>query len=203
MPRWKTRFPDLNYWWVLYFSIPMWLIQVELIECQQFLKFVWIYTSAVLESSVFFCLSSLSDTLCPAGQFYEDCGNRVDSPSASKGLACEQTCETYLLNLTCSTHEPCVPGCVCPAGWVGSMLSSFSMSLITFKKHNVVDHICATINQVEVQMLSVVYISISRFVFSNALFINVFAHFLVLSLFGWESNRKWHNFVLNPLIFKT
>ncbi|XP_073764936.1 otogelin isoform X2 [Danio rerio] len=60
--------------------------------------------------------TSIIETLCPAGQFYEDCGNRVDGPSASKGLACEQTCETYLLNLTCSTHEPCVPGCVCPAG---------------------------------------------------------------------------------------
>uniref|UniRef100_A0A673LF66 Otogelin-like n=1 Tax=Sinocyclocheilus rhinocerous TaxID=307959 RepID=A0A673LF66_9TELE len=61
-------------------------------------------------------LSSLSDTLCPPGQFYEDCGNRVDGHSANKGLACEQTCESYLLNLTCSTREPCVPGCVCPAG---------------------------------------------------------------------------------------
>ncbi|XP_058637642.1 otogelin [Onychostoma macrolepis] len=60
--------------------------------------------------------SSIIDTLCPPGQFYEDCGNRVDGHSASKGLACEQTCESYLLNLTCSTHEPCVPGCVCPAG---------------------------------------------------------------------------------------
>ncbi|CAM4525951.1 unnamed protein product [Leuciscus chuanchicus] len=60
--------------------------------------------------------SSIIDTLCPPGQFYEDCGNRVDGALASKGLACEQTCESYLLNLTCSTHEPCVPGCVCPAG---------------------------------------------------------------------------------------
>ncbi len=62
------------------------------------------------------CVSSLSDTLCPPGQFYEDCGNRVDGHSANNGLACEQTCESYLLNLTCSSHEPCVPGCVCPAG---------------------------------------------------------------------------------------
>nr|XP_055062769.1 otogelin isoform X3 [Misgurnus anguillicaudatus] len=60
--------------------------------------------------------SSVIDTLCPSGQFYEDCGNRVDRLSASKGLACEQTCESFLLNLTCSAHEPCVPGCVCPAG---------------------------------------------------------------------------------------
>ncbi|KAL1271209.1 hypothetical protein QQF64_030225, partial [Cirrhinus molitorella] len=60
--------------------------------------------------------SSIIDTVCPPGQFYEDCGNQVDGHSANKGLACEQTCESYLLNLTCSAHEPCVPGCVCPAG---------------------------------------------------------------------------------------
>ncbi|XP_016092643.1 otogelin-like [Sinocyclocheilus grahami] len=60
--------------------------------------------------------SSIIDTMCPPGQFYEDCGNRADSHSANKGLACEQTCESYLLNLTCSTHEPCMPGCVCPTG---------------------------------------------------------------------------------------
>uniref|UniRef100_A0A8C0Y8X1 Otogelin n=1 Tax=Cyprinus carpio carpio TaxID=630221 RepID=A0A8C0Y8X1_CYPCA len=60
--------------------------------------------------------SPLSDTLCPPGQFYEDCGNQIDGHTANKGLACEQTCESYLLNLTCSTHEPCVPGCICPAG---------------------------------------------------------------------------------------
>uniref|UniRef100_A0A8C1YUL6 Otogelin n=1 Tax=Cyprinus carpio TaxID=7962 RepID=A0A8C1YUL6_CYPCA len=63
-----------------------------------------------------FSFSPLSDTMCPPGQFYEDCGNRVDGHSANKGLACEQTCESYLLNVTCSTHEPCLPGCVCPAG---------------------------------------------------------------------------------------
>ncbi|XP_052458890.1 otogelin-like [Carassius gibelio] len=60
--------------------------------------------------------SSIIDTMCPPGQFYEDCGNRVDGHSVNKGLACEQTCESNLLNLTCSTHEPCMPGCVCPAG---------------------------------------------------------------------------------------
>lgn len=75
----------------------------------------------------------LSDTLCPPGQFYEDCGNRVDGPSASKGLACEQTCESYLLNLTCSAHEPCVPGCACPSGWVESLLSAILVSVITYK----------------------------------------------------------------------
>lgn len=58
------------------------------------------------------------DKLCPPGQVYEDCVMREDGLLASKGLACIQTCDTYLLNLTCSNHEPCVPGCICPAGWV-------------------------------------------------------------------------------------
>ncbi|XP_026866300.2 otogelin [Electrophorus electricus] len=58
----------------------------------------------------------ITDKLCPPGQVYEDCGNRLEGPSTSKGLACLPTCESYLLNLTCSIHEPCVPGCVCPAG---------------------------------------------------------------------------------------
>uniref|UniRef100_A0A8B9JBM9 Otogelin n=1 Tax=Astyanax mexicanus TaxID=7994 RepID=A0A8B9JBM9_ASTMX len=69
-------------------------------------------TAALQYLSMFF----LSDKLCPPGQIYEDCGNMVDGPSVSKGLACDRTCESYLLNLTCSTHEPCVPGCVCPTG---------------------------------------------------------------------------------------
>ncbi|XP_034155631.2 otogelin [Pangasianodon hypophthalmus] len=58
----------------------------------------------------------ITDKLCPPGQVYEDCGNRVEGMSASKGLACVHTCESYLLNLTCSSHEPCVPGCICPLG---------------------------------------------------------------------------------------
>ncbi|XP_072527000.1 otogelin, partial [Salminus brasiliensis] len=60
--------------------------------------------------------SIITDKLCPPGQIYEDCGNMVDRPSGSKGLACDRTCESYLLNLTCSSHEPCVPGCICPVG---------------------------------------------------------------------------------------
>ncbi|XP_036439819.1 otogelin isoform X3 [Colossoma macropomum] len=60
--------------------------------------------------------SIITDKLCPPGQIYEDCGNMVDGLSASKGLACDRTCESYLLNLTCSIHEPCVPGCVCSPG---------------------------------------------------------------------------------------
>uniref|UniRef100_A0AAR2LEP6 Otogelin n=1 Tax=Pygocentrus nattereri TaxID=42514 RepID=A0AAR2LEP6_PYGNA len=62
------------------------------------------------------CMCYSSDKLCPPGQIYEDCGNMVDGLSASKGLACDRTCESYLLNLTCSIHEPCVPGCICPPG---------------------------------------------------------------------------------------
>ncbi|XP_053473113.1 otogelin [Ictalurus furcatus] len=59
-----------------------------------------------------------TDTLCPPGQVYEDCGNVVEGLSSSKGLACVHTCESYLLNLTCSSHEPCVPGCICPPGFL-------------------------------------------------------------------------------------
>ncbi|KAM9494299.1 otogelin [Clarias gariepinus] len=60
--------------------------------------------------------SIITDKLCPPGQVYEDCGNMVEGLSASKGLACVHTCESYLLNMTCSSHEPCVPGCICPPG---------------------------------------------------------------------------------------
>ncbi|XP_056591424.1 otogelin [Triplophysa dalaica] len=70
----------------------------------------------ICQDGKLFSQSTIIDSLCPPDQFYEDCGNRVDRLSPSKGLACEQTCESYLLNLTCSAHEPCVPGCVCPAG---------------------------------------------------------------------------------------
>ncbi|XP_062845430.1 otogelin [Trichomycterus rosablanca] len=60
--------------------------------------------------------SIITDKLCPPGQVYEDCGMRGNGLLASKGLACVHTCESYLLNLTCSSHEPCVPGCICPPG---------------------------------------------------------------------------------------
>uniref|UniRef100_A0A6Q2ZQM3 Otogelin n=1 Tax=Esox lucius TaxID=8010 RepID=A0A6Q2ZQM3_ESOLU len=50
---------------------------------------------------------------CPLGQTYVDC---VEGLSPGGGLGCEHTCESHLLNLTCSAHEPCVPGCVCPHG---------------------------------------------------------------------------------------
>ncbi|KAJ7994558.1 hypothetical protein DPEC_G00250710 [Dallia pectoralis] len=58
-------------------------------------------------------LSSDIDKQCPLGQMYIDC---VDGVSPGGGLGCEHTCESHLLNLTCSAHEPCVPGCVCPHG---------------------------------------------------------------------------------------
>ncbi|XP_019906977.3 otogelin [Esox lucius] len=58
-------------------------------------------------------LSSAVDKQCPLGQTYVDC---VEGLSPGGGLGCEHTCESHLLNLTCSAHEPCVPGCVCPHG---------------------------------------------------------------------------------------
>uniref|UniRef100_A0AAY4C9Z8 Otogelin n=1 Tax=Denticeps clupeoides TaxID=299321 RepID=A0AAY4C9Z8_9TELE len=54
-----------------------------------------------------FC--AFPDKTCPPGQWYHDCNN-----GRGKGVACEETCESHLLNLTCSAHEPCIPGCVCP-----------------------------------------------------------------------------------------
>ncbi|XP_071345644.1 otogelin isoform X1 [Trachinotus anak] len=57
-----------------------------------------------------------SDRLCPAGQLYQNCSEGEDGLLPGRGVACERTCESYLLNLTCSTHEPCVAGCTCPPG---------------------------------------------------------------------------------------
>ncbi|XP_070687646.1 otogelin [Pempheris klunzingeri] len=57
-----------------------------------------------------------SDRLCPAGQLYQNCSEGEDGLLSGGGVACERTCESYLLNLTCSTHEPCVAGCTCPPG---------------------------------------------------------------------------------------
>uniref|UniRef100_A0A8C4NSL9 Otogelin n=1 Tax=Dicentrarchus labrax TaxID=13489 RepID=A0A8C4NSL9_DICLA len=56
------------------------------------------------------------DRLCPAGQLYQNCSEGDDGLLSGRGVACERTCESYLLNLTCSTHEPCVAGCTCPPG---------------------------------------------------------------------------------------
>ncbi|KAK7929826.1 hypothetical protein WMY93_006221 [Mugilogobius chulae] len=55
-----------------------------------------------------------SDGLCPVGQLYLNCSD--SGVTSQRGVACERTCESYLLNLTCSSHEPCVSGCVCPPG---------------------------------------------------------------------------------------
>ncbi|XP_069382390.1 otogelin isoform X2 [Paralichthys olivaceus] len=59
-----------------------------------------------------------SDRLCPAGQLYLNCSEGEDGLLPGRGVACERTCESYLLNLTCSTHEPCVAGCSCPPGFL-------------------------------------------------------------------------------------
>ncbi|KAM9816911.1 otogelin [Neosynchiropus ocellatus] len=52
---------------------------------------------------------------CPKGQIHQNCHERVGG-LLGRGVACERTCESFLLNLTCSTHEPCVAGCTCPPG---------------------------------------------------------------------------------------
>ncbi|XP_058237297.1 otogelin isoform X1 [Hemibagrus wyckioides] len=70
----------------------------------------------ICQDGKFVSQSIITDKFCPPGQVYEDCGNMVQGLSARKGLACVHTCESYLLNLTCSSHEPCVPGCICPLG---------------------------------------------------------------------------------------
>uniref|UniRef100_A0A3P8VXA6 Otogelin n=1 Tax=Cynoglossus semilaevis TaxID=244447 RepID=A0A3P8VXA6_CYNSE len=74
-----------------------------------------IMTSAAYSSLVIPSLSP-ADRLCPAGQLYQDCSEGEDGFLSGRGVACELTCESYLLNLTCSTHEPCVAGCTCPPG---------------------------------------------------------------------------------------
>ena len=57
-----------------------------------------------------------ADGLCPPGQLYLNCSEGGDGLLPGRGVACERTCESYLLNLTCSAHEPCVAGCSCPPG---------------------------------------------------------------------------------------
>ncbi|KAI3377328.1 hypothetical protein L3Q82_008531, partial [Scortum barcoo] len=57
-----------------------------------------------------------SNRLCPAGQLYQNCSEGDDGLVSGSGVACERTCESFLLNLTCSAHEPCVAGCTCPPG---------------------------------------------------------------------------------------
>ncbi|XP_038123894.1 otogelin [Cyprinodon tularosa] len=57
-----------------------------------------------------------SDRLCPPGQLYLNCTDEQNNLMPGRGLACERTCESFLLNITCSAHEPCVSGCTCPPG---------------------------------------------------------------------------------------
>ncbi|XP_077442602.1 otogelin [Stigmatopora argus] len=56
------------------------------------------------------------DTLCPEGHLYHNCSEGENDLLPGRGMACERTCESYLLNLTCSAHEPCMSGCICPSG---------------------------------------------------------------------------------------
>ncbi|KAJ0001780.1 hypothetical protein NQD34_001576 [Periophthalmus magnuspinnatus] len=72
-----------------------------------------IMTSAEQVFNLNALLSSV-DGLCPMGQIYLNCS--VAGVMPQRGVACERTCESYLLNLTCSSHEPCVSGCMCPPG---------------------------------------------------------------------------------------
>uniref|UniRef100_A0A8C2WKQ8 Otogelin n=1 Tax=Cyclopterus lumpus TaxID=8103 RepID=A0A8C2WKQ8_CYCLU len=72
-----------------------------------------IMTSAGVHSS---SSPPLTDMLCPAGQRYQNCSEGGDGFLSGRGVACEHTCESFLLNLTCSSHEPCVTGCICPPG---------------------------------------------------------------------------------------
>ncbi|KAM8894367.1 otogelin isoform 2-T2 [Spinachia spinachia] len=60
--------------------------------------------------------SDSADMLCPPGQRYQSCSEGGAGVLSSRGVACERTCESSLLNLTCSSHEPCVAGCTCPPG---------------------------------------------------------------------------------------
>ncbi|XP_068171850.1 otogelin [Antennarius striatus] len=55
-----------------------------------------------------------TDQLCPAGQIYHRCSEGGLLPQ--RGVACEHTCSTHLLNISCPSHEPCVAGCACPPG---------------------------------------------------------------------------------------
>ncbi|XP_023807134.2 otogelin isoform X3 [Oryzias latipes] len=57
-----------------------------------------------------------SERLCPAGQLYQNCSDGDDAFLPGRGVACERTCESHLLNIPCSSHDSCVSGCVCPHG---------------------------------------------------------------------------------------
>ncbi|XP_077309598.1 otogelin [Lithobates pipiens] len=66
------------------------------------------------EDGVMSCESQDSGVECAAGLIYYNCSQRAPDPELSR----ERTCENHLLNVTTSTHLPCVSGCVCPRGLV-------------------------------------------------------------------------------------
>ncbi|XP_061606093.1 otogelin isoform X2 [Phyllopteryx taeniolatus] len=55
-------------------------------------------------------------SLCPGSQMYHNCSEGENGLLPGRGVACEHTCESFLLNLTCAAHDPCVSGCSCPSG---------------------------------------------------------------------------------------
>ncbi|XP_037548538.1 otogelin [Nematolebias whitei] len=69
------------------------------------------------------------DRLCPPGQMYQNCSEREKDFLPSRGVACERTCESYLLNITCSAHEPCVSGCACPLGCFTEAAEGYRQSM--------------------------------------------------------------------------
>ncbi|XP_019722789.1 otogelin [Hippocampus comes] len=78
-----------------------------------------IMTSAGVQlclDGIFVSQTTDGDSLCPVSQFYHNCSDGENGLLPGRGVACERTCESYLLNLTCSAHEPCASGCTCPSG---------------------------------------------------------------------------------------
>ncbi|XP_068115978.1 mucin-2-like [Hyperolius riggenbachi] len=60
------------------------------------------------------CESSETASECPPGLLYYNCSQ----PDVDIELSRERTCENLLLNITASSHLPCVSGCICPRGLV-------------------------------------------------------------------------------------
>ncbi|XP_077374539.1 otogelin [Festucalex cinctus] len=78
-----------------------------------------IMTSAGVQTCLdgkFVSQATNGDRLCPESQSYHNCSEGENGLLPGRGVACERTCESHLLNLTCSAHEPCVSGCTCPTG---------------------------------------------------------------------------------------
>ncbi|XP_072277685.1 LOW QUALITY PROTEIN: otogelin [Pyxicephalus adspersus] len=66
------------------------------------------------KDGVLSCESSETALDCQAGLIYYNCSRR----DLDIELRRERTCENQLLNITASTHLPCISGCVCPQGLV-------------------------------------------------------------------------------------